>query len=45
MLQIENVFATPVPVAETSGASPENLVTFLAVARIRETKSGMTVRL
>jgi hypothetical protein len=34
MLQIENVFATPVPVAETSGAIPENLLALLAVARI-----------
>ena len=34
MLKIEKVFATPVPVAETSGASPESLLVLLAVARI-----------
>jgi hypothetical protein len=33
-LQIENVFATPMPVAKTSGASPENLFALVAIARI-----------
>jgi hypothetical protein len=43
MLQIENVLATPIPVAETSGASPETYALLRSFPRTRQSRLGPCV--